>query len=418
MLFEHNKEVYEKMKKFLNENGKAILILGTCLGKTSTALEYVNEYKLNALVLCPNNTIKDGWNSYKNVKTITYQAFAKKFKEIDYNKIGIVICDEVHHVGAETWGKGIEYILENKLSKVLGLTATNLRTDGIDIAEKLFGDNITRGLTVLEGIEKEILNGMTYVNSFYSLDEIKEENSDLDDDLLRKELDLAINNTPEVKDILINNMPDGDRKGIIFVSDVEDIKLAENIYLSAFPDTEIKTLHSSKSNKENKETRDWFKTTSKGFIISQDMINEGAHYSGVNTLVMFRRTSSQLLYYQQIGRVLSLKKNGDNNAIIFDLVNNNNTVSLFKELQDDEEFKKECERQSNMSDSEMKEFENSIPKQIIIKDYVSKLSEVLKKIDDNWQDWEREIIEKYYETEGSVGCQKRIDEEWERRMNE
>jgi hypothetical protein len=35
--------------------------------------------------------------------------------------------------------------------------------------------------------------------------------------------------------------------------------------------------------------------------------------------------------------------------------------------------------------------------------------------DDSWEDWEIEILQKYYVTEGAETCQRLIDEEWERR---
>jgi superfamily II DNA or RNA helicase len=52
------------------------------------------------------------------------------------------------------------------------------------------------------------------------------------------------------------------------------------------------------------------------------MVNEGAHYEGVNTLVMFRRTNSSTLYLQQLGRVVVTTQKQNPDGIVFDFTNN------------------------------------------------------------------------------------------------
>lgn len=418
MLFEHNKEVFKIMEQQLNEKGKSILILGTCLGKTSTALEYVKKYNLKALVLCPNLTIIDNWNGYENIDAITYQTFSLNYLNLNLKNYGIVICDEVHHAGAEEWGKGVKYILDNKITKVLGLTATALRGDGIDIADELFKDSVAMGMTVLEGIQNGILNGIKYINAYYNLEELKEKENELDNEILRKNLNLAINNTPTVKEILQKHMPKGKRKGIIFVSGKEDIELGKNILLNAFPSTKIKVLHSSETN--NDKIREWFKNCTEGFIVSQNMINEGAHYNGVNTIIMLRRTGSSLLYYQQLGRVLTLSVNGDSKAIVFDLVNNNKTLSLLNNLREEESFKKEFLKQLNFSKEEAKAFEDSLPNQIIVADYTSQLDNILEEIRLSelkfkpWSDEEIKVIKNHYNDGKEILLSLIPERDWER----
>ena len=411
-VLEHNLETYEKVEEMLNNNNKCCLVLGTCLGKTTTALEYLERHNCRGLVLCPNRTIIENWSENEEVDAISYQTFTNTYLTRDLSKYGIIICDEVHHAGASRWGEGIRYVLSNNVLPVLGLTATNVRADFNDVAETIFENCKVEGLDVLNGIRNGILNGITYVNSYYDVDEIKEQYSDIDDTILLKKLDLAINNTPTVKDILLNRMPNRKIKGIIFVESLGQMDEAEAIIRSAYPKIEIKRIHSKLE--DNAENRDWFRNVEEGLILTVNMINEGSHYKGVNTIIMFRKTGSSVMYYQQLGRVMSLSKYGNPEAIVFDFVNNNNSIALISYLTSNKKIREKIQKGKPLSKKEVKERENEIPNQIIIDDLTSSLVDVIEKLENIrtrvWQEWEDDIIKQYYATEGPEGCQRRISE--------
>ena len=74
--------------------------------------------------------------SIKNVKFITYQALIrrdlKQLKEIDADYI---IFDEMHHLGAEHWGKaGKDLVLTHPQAKVLGMSAFDVWSPGNNFA--------------------------------------------------------------------------------------------------------------------------------------------------------------------------------------------------------------------------------------------------------------------------------------------
>ena len=409
-LFDWNQESYSQLTLMLTEKHKACFVLGTCLGKTTTALAYLEDNNYKGLILCPNNTIVDNWKE-TGVDAITYQSFILKdrYKEIDYSKYDILICDEVHHTGAEKWSKGIKYILDNDILPVLGLTATNVRSDFIDVAESLFEGNVVYGLDVLNAIRQNILNGITYINSYFDLEGIKKEYENLGNEFLLKKLNLELNNTPTVKEILKNNRPLTSTKkikAIVFTSNLDDMHLAENIIKDVYPTIECRKIHSRLD--DNAENRQWFKTTPEGIIITVNMINEGSHYEGVNTLIMFRRISSSLLYYQQIGRVMSLVSKGNPDAIIFDFVNNNKTVGLINSLTSNEKIRNKILNQKPLSKEDKEELLGEIPEQIIINDYTTSLDSVLEDINayqhGYWSDNELDLLYKYYSIEGRKIC--------------
>lgn len=405
MLFEWNIDAYEQAEKLLKEKGKACIIMGTCLGKTTTGAEYPERFNCNALILGPNNAVKDSWKSNSKCKYMTYQTFMNCYKELNYSQFGVVICDECHHLGAERWGEGVLYLIQNKIVPVLGVTATNVRADWNDVAESVFEGCKVVGLDILTGIRNGILNGMQYVNAYYDVEELKEDFDGLVDDILIRKLDLEINNTPTVQAILKDKMPNRPIKGIVFVSGYNDLEKAEKILKEVFPKVPCKKLHSRFPFQENEKTRKWFREECKeGFIITVNMVNEGVHYTGVNTLIMFRRSTSSVTYYQQLGRVISLKKYGDPQAIVFDFVNNNNLISLIAALSSNKEISEKLQRRKPLSEDEIKELKDELPKQIIIDDFTTSLDLVLQELKEasliTWTKEELTTLDTYWPIEG------------------
>lgn len=428
VVLEHNTNLYVQVEHMLDTKNKALVVLGTGCGKTTTALQYIKTHKCRALLIGPNNLIKEGWSNNGDwVDTITYQAFANKYNTINYSQYGLVIIDEAHHAGydaelgkgAKTWGKAIQYLVDNNI-KLLGLTATPDRNDGIMLGETLFSDCVCQGLSVEEAIEQGIVYPFSYITSIYDKQGITEElqqlgcykgTEDPERIKLQGQLDLALNNIPDATNILKKHMPHNKRKGIIFIQEIADAPLAIDFFKQAFPEAKFKELHSKLSKQEIKEAREWFENTDEGYLIAINMISEGAHYPGVNTIIMFRRTSSYLLYMQQIGRIITITKKENPDAIVFDLVNNINTIKPgdrtrgFDRPNINSELKRVLFKVRNFKSS-----------QIIVKDYCQDFVERLKKLkeysDNAWEDWEIDIIKKYYKSKGVQECLYQIDKIW------
>lgn len=407
-----NDTLYRQVEYNLNTNNKALIVLGTGLGKTTTALQYLWNNKCKALVIVPNKLIKNGWEEYSDwVDTITYQSFSNRYNNINYNNYGLVILDEAHHSaydeikdkGAKTWSKGINYILSQNI-KVLGLTATPERSDKINISKTIFKECVCEGLAVEDAIEQNIIHPFSYITALYDTSGILDEYKDCDNKELVGQLNVAINNTPTLKQILLNRMPEGKRKGIIFIQDINDEDIVIQIMKDTFPNSTCKTIHSKKSQIENDRIKKWFEETDEGYLIAVNMISEGAHYKGVNTIIMFRKTSSYLVFTQQLGRIITLTKNENPNAIVFDLVNNINNIeynSLESDLKQTHNIKRIIEK--------LKTTEAAISNQIIIADESNEIVDAIRKIkkygDVRWTEEEDDILRQYYPIEGSK-CKK------------
>lgn len=396
MLLEHNINVYNELTQTLSEQNCCCVIMGTGCGKTYVATEYLNEHNYKALVVAPRRSICESWEKHTpRVDTITYQKLARIYKEIDFSVYDVVICDEVHHIGAPTWGEPIKYLIDNKIVKVIGLTESSVRyTDGgKDVAEDYFNGNIAIGENVSSAIEKKILNPVTYVGAMYNSDGLKKTLRGKIQSRLYAKLNLALNKTPTVSEILQKHMPAGKRKGIIFASTIEDIKSAMEFVKSVYPSTVIKFVHSKQPQSYNDEAFDWFKQTDEGYICSVDMISEGVHIKGVNTLIMLRRTESVNLFNQQLGRCLSA--NSEEPAILFDLVNNKYSIRIIND-------RLKIRTNSIFSTAKL----NIVPsEQLIVNDYTKDIVDVLQEIklslETRWTEKEDDLLKKFYE--GSFG---------------
>lgn len=381
-LFDWNVNAYADLENYLRNNRTALVWICTGGGKTTTGLEYLRVHECNALVLCPSNTVKDSWLANKNCEVMNYQTFMNVYRTLDYSKYGVVICDEVHHTDAPRWGEGLQYILDNTDLKVIGLTATPTE-EQLNGTDKYFGGRLCNGLDLAQGIEDGNIWSFGYIQSIYKMEDAKpdfEKYGEAGTELWGR-LNLELNKTPVVS-VLKKHMPEGQRKIIVFCSSIEDIQYAKDTMKEYQADLDIKDITSKKDKKYITETKDWFnKTTDHNVcLVTVGMVNEGAHYEGVNTLIMFRRTKSSTLYLQQLGRVVVTTKKANPNGIVFDFTNNadnlinNQTVTIYHN---------DADVNNSATEDAIKRIKNVIRTKAngneqIYKDYTNNCAEVLK----------------------------------------
>lgn len=324
-LIGHNVGAFADLENYLRKEKSALVVICTGGGKTTTALEYLRIHGYKALALGPSNTIQTGWKKDSRVTAMNYQTFMNGYKDIDWDKYQVIICDEAHHLQAERWGEGVRWALANKSIKLIGLTATPT-ADQTSGADDVFEGRVCVGLELDEGIKNKTIYPFGYITSIYEMDDAKEEfeRYGTQGRLLWNKLNIDLNKNPVTK-ILRAQMPKGQRKIIVFCSNIEDIDKAENIMREYDPNLEVKRISSKMKSDECAKIKSWFdnETEKSVCLVTVGMVNEGAHYKGVNTLVMFRKTNSTTLYLQQLGRVVALRCAGpDPRGIVFDFTNN------------------------------------------------------------------------------------------------
>ena len=392
MLLEHNIPVYEELKEALKESNKAIIVTTMGTGKTYLSLQYLEDNNLNALVVCPKTSICSEWRLLSNnIEVITYNKFIRLK---DYGGYDCYIFDEVHHAGSPVWGKAVVELMESTNKPVIGLTANPKRyTDGKNVAELLFENNIVNGYSFLEAIQKEILPKMNYIRAMYSPTElINTDNIEKVDGQLIKKLDFLINKY-KIDDILKKHMPKK-HKCIVFVDSIYRLYEARKIISDMYPDDEMYIIHSKLTNKANEKIKEDFKCTiNNAFLFAVDMANEGLHIEGTNSIVMFRKTRSPQVYMQQLGRCSDV--NAVDIAVVFDIVDNKKRLKL---------------ESNNIAYSTKSDIDNNhetkhdLSDQIIVEDYAQDIVDVLDEINtllsNRWTEEEDNIIREYYPTEG------------------
>jgi superfamily II DNA or RNA helicase len=379
LLKDHNIATYMNMEEILDKGNKILINQPTGTGKSYLAAQYIYNFgeRKKILYLTPGTAItshfeeilKDNKIPTDNITFSTYQNL-KKFKD---DKFDIIICDEAHHLGDNSWKDGVSKILENQSStKLIGLTATINRYDGFDITE-FFDENVIK-LTLLQAYEREILPIPNYFlcevsyNNFGDNENSINERIRIISDKLRElenssdcnlskdkiqELKNNLNSLEKSYDEIKKEIPTDDRIGdeVIYkvLTTLKNEKLATDPFNSKLivfcPPGEVRDgegnkeekiivyvkrtieeslskcaniknvktyyMHSDKYEKENNEALKNFKNDkSEGLkiLFNIGMISEGVHIDDLNGVVMIRPTNSEVVYLQQLGRILDSKK--------------------------------------------------------------------------------------------------------------
>ena len=364
-LYEHNIESYEKVKEQFEKDNTVALIQATGTGKTYNALQlaYDNpnekiiyvvpsvsiiEHIKEVISRNPNlNLEKD----FHHVEFRTYQSFinlsSKELKDLNVN---LLILDEFHHIGAPVWGARINEIIKTHPNiKVFGMTAYTVRDRGTSYerdmvnpeGEEIFSNKVASNYDLCDAMIDAVLPKPIYKSAYIHLENTLEE---LEKKLEKehhnsknyKELSKVLNDirnqvhmTPSMKDVFQENIKK-DGKYYYFcplnseenVNDIgtimEEVKtwcqemgLTEDDYEFYLTTSEIK--EEGKKNRQafyNDEDLKGNKVNHKlRIMFAINQYNEGVHAPGVDGVIMGRSTKSDIIYYEQLGRGLSVREN-------------------------------------------------------------------------------------------------------------
>ena len=343
-LYPHNQRAYDNAKFVFETENKTAIVHATGTGKSLIIAKFIlDNPNLKFLFISPNvfihKEIKKHIKGFsKNVDFTTYHYFlfysVNSFVNYDY-----IFLDEFHRAGAEEWNKLIiELIIQNPNAKILGTSATHIRylDNERNMTEELFNGNVSSYMTLGDAIEKKILAKPIYVSALYNINEIIEETKKrLVKHKKKKHLDnlkskQVIWEKSNGIDFIINKYLTADRKKIlVFCKSIEHIDFVKNLIIPIFDkfydnNIQYSYVHTGIGNKNlNLKT---FKNFSSSDIpqvlFSVDMLNEGIHVKGVDTIMMFRDTVSPIIYFQQMGRCFAVGQKLQ--PLIFDFVNNFN----------------------------------------------------------------------------------------------
>lgn len=326
-LREHNEEPYARLKRALEVQDRVGYESATGTGKSYVGGKYVEEHGLldKTLILVPSNLIRDNWKKIlPGVETMSYQSTLKNLP--DLSRYELLVCDEMHHLGAERWGQKFQEMVERFPGKILGMSATPVRflDKSRDMIEELFDSNRVVGIELPEAIEKGILPSFDYIAVLYNLASAKPKDTGRNSELtekLYKQLDV-MENEYSFQNIIRKHMKPGDHKVAVFVPSIDQIDEYKAVVETVYPDALHLVAHSKMKKTMIDQTFDAFEQAKETcFIYTVDLLNEGAHIDGVDTVIMFRRTESPTVFLQQLGRALTTNS-ADDRITVFDFVAN------------------------------------------------------------------------------------------------
>ena len=364
-LYEHNAESYKKIKRAY-ERGQNVagIVHATGTGKTYNALELAYDNKDKKIIYVVPSTgiiehikkmIEDNPNldlkkDFPNLEFRTYQSFISLSKEEIQNiQCDLLILDEFHHLGAPVWGARINTMIETHPNmKIFGMTAYTIRDRGTsyerdmaaDDSDELFSNKIESRYdlcdAMIDGILPKPIYKSAYINLMGTESKLEERAQKLSASSseyqeymeILSNVKKRIHEATSIPDILRKNIkPNG--KYIYFcppcsedgTNDIETIKKQAIEWFKQFVKEEDIVIYTSTSDMREygKLNRDAFykDITIEGekvdnklrimFAINQ--YNEGIHAPNIDGVIMGRGTSSDIVYFEQLGRALSVRGN-------------------------------------------------------------------------------------------------------------
>ena len=352
-LYDHNIKSYEKVNNaYLNGENIVGIIQATGTGKTYQALQLALDNKdKNILYVAPSNAIiehiesiiennpnLDKERDFPNLKFITYQSLISKSREeLKDMNVDILILDEFHHIGAPVWGSRVsELIKTHDNLKIFGMTAYSVRDRNTPYerdmtnpdTDELFSSKIVNRYDLIEAMIDEVLPIPVYKSCCINLLGIHKYLEDkINDNKLSykeyqeylkilKEIKMRIDQALNIKDI-IHNYVKKDGKYIYFCPIGTDMDEIIEEAKEWFKDYDVVFYRTeSKDGKIGKINRDAFYhdrnidgSSAKEklrIIFTKNQYNEGVHSPEVDGVILGRYTLSDIVYFEQIGRALTV----------------------------------------------------------------------------------------------------------------
>lgn len=294
------------------QNGKKVLILVHRAELLYQASEKLTNFGLSHGRISPEFTPA----YYENIQLASVDTLVKRLDQL--KEPDLIIIDEAHHVLKDNkWGK---VIAEFKNSKLLGVTATPVRTngDGLGLNEKGFFDDLIIATSVKELTDLGFLCNVEYYAppSHIDFSNIKIRGGDYDSKGLSAET-----NKPDITGDAIKhyknlayNLP-----AIAYCVDKKHAEEVAREFCAAGIQSEF--IHGSLSSSERKSKIEGLKSGRIKVLTSVNIICEGTDIPNATVGIILRKTKSKSLHFQMIGRFLRLYE-GKLCAIIIDHVGN------------------------------------------------------------------------------------------------
>jgi len=353
-LLPHNEEAFKELVDCLKDNQFVAINHATGTGKSFIILKYLYENKnKRILFLSPSYPINDQLiqehtkelgidiNEFVKLDTLIYRSLLEMDMEEVANNYDIIVLDEYHRCGAKKWGIKVNDLLacireKHPMTKVVGTTATEIRylDNERNMNNILFDGVCASTLTLVDAMLMEILPVPVYINS---LVELSTEYEKILSKVYKKTLynvernyylQLVEGIRSQIDKILykeedISQYIKKGGKHLVFSSTIGSIEKNKSLInkLLNYKYNEY-VVHSKKTKEVNAtELKKFRYDVNPAVLHCVNILNEGVHVKGVDSIFMLRPTTSPIIFFQQLGRLLSFSRRKDK-VVVFDLVNN------------------------------------------------------------------------------------------------
>lgn len=262
-----------------------------------------------------HNDIAQAQNASFLFSTMNMMAKEHIRKNFASDEYSIIILDECHRTGADSYQKIIEYF---KPEFLLGMSASPERSDAFDIF-KLFDHNIACEIRLQQALENDLLCPFHY----FGISDI-----DIDGDLTNISNFSLLTSDRRVAHIIERAEYygySGKRvKGLIFCSSKKEAAELSKKFNETGKYSTI-MLCGDNSQEEREDAIERLVTTNHpnrlDYIFTVDIFNEGVDIPEINQVIMLRPTESPIVFVQQLGRGLR-KAEGKEFVIVIDFIGN------------------------------------------------------------------------------------------------
>jgi superfamily II DNA or RNA helicase len=354
-LREYQETASTRMRESLLDTGRALVVLATGLGKTVVISEVVADLLRDGrvphgriLVLAHTRDLVQQlhqafwfqlprWVSthqlvegetpafWEGVTFATIQSVYRRRESLP--QFGLVIVDEAHHVGADTFRETLSLLSPPMRA---GVTATPWRGDDYDI-EQMFGPALVR-MGIAEGLQGGFLCDVDYRLLADNIDwELVQDLSIHRYSLgqLNRRLILPTRDEEAVRIIADVFQTTRRRGGIIFSPSIAHAReFAGMLRAYGFRAEEISSDDDARL-REVKLSR--FRGGEYDLMTTVDLFNEGVDLPDVDMIVFMRVTHSRRIFVQQLGRGLRLSP-GKEKVVALDFVTDLRRIAEVVEL--------------------------------------------------------------------------------------
>lgn len=315
-LKEHNLRPYEQVEEAMRTKRHVIYVSGVGTGKSFIFLKLVADSTLfqnkRCLYIMPQQSVGANLMTYPEYREVADRVTfinMQQFTSVDkacrlFSHYDLIVMDEAHHLGSDLYGRCIMEAVTLTEVPFLGLTATPIRADRVDIRDEFAV--VVDGISNFDAIRLGLMPQFTYRIGVPDED-LAAYRKRLKNEQTKGKHGRIIWDYSDCESVIrdiANTYPR--RKYIIFSGNIAALERDREMIASVFSGKPVFEMHSKSPDVST--ILHAFNEAEEGVLMTVDMALEGIHLSGVDGIILLRNVQSIPVFQQMLGRVCSIGK--------------------------------------------------------------------------------------------------------------